>query len=222
MVWPLALATLGAAGISAWGQHRANKASAASAKDMMEFQQYNSDTSVRRAMKDMEAAGINPLLAGKYGASTPGGASYTSQNELEGASGSVGSAIQLKRMKAELANLEAQNGQISSQIELNASNAAKIRAETELLKYARLKEKMYEPLYGAGRDVVESAVSTGRDIARAAQDVWQGKAGDSVAKRVEQQMPAKNPTFKDHLAYSKQYARSSRKYSQFGAHFDID
>ena len=164
MGWPLALATLGAAGISAWGQHRANKASAASAKDMMEFQQYNSDTSVRRAMKDMEAAGINPLLAGKYGASTPGGASYTAQNELDEASGSVGSAIQLKKLKADLENMKRSNEQITSQIELNTANAAKIRRETELLELTKQSERIVQPAADLAADVVESSVGSAREF----------------------------------------------------------
>ena len=171
MVWPLAVATLAGAGLSAWGQHRANKASAASAREMMEFQRYNSDTSVQRAMKDMAAAGINPLLAGKYGASTPGGISYSAQNELEGASAVVGSAIQLKRMKAELANLEMQNGQIASQTAVNVASAKKLAAETSLLDYSRMKEKAVKPIYDTAGRVVESAVNTAREIGNSVKDL---------------------------------------------------
>ena len=157
MVFPwLAAATLGGGLLAYHGARRANKANAASARDVMEFQQYNSDTSVRRAMKDMEAAGINPLLAGKYGASTPSGSMFTSENEFEAAPTAVGSAIQLKRMKAELENLHeqnlnlrAQNLQIGSQTELNAASAAKLRAETDMLKYQRLQEKALLPVYDA-------------------------------------------------------------------------
>jgi len=45
------------------------------AKKEMDFQKWMSNTSHRREMADLEKAGLNPLLSGKYGgASTPGGA----------------------------------------------------------------------------------------------------------------------------------------------------
>jgi len=70
---PLSAAIAGGAGII--GQHMANRANIAQARDQMEFQEKMSNTSYQRAMDDMRKAGLNPILAAKVGgASTPSGA----------------------------------------------------------------------------------------------------------------------------------------------------
>ena len=59
---------------------QANVASAESVAKQIEFQREMSNTSYQRAVADMRAAGINPMLAAlKGGASTPTGAAYQAQ-----------------------------------------------------------------------------------------------------------------------------------------------
>lgn len=72
-----------AAGVSAaagyMGQQSSNDASQAAAAEQMRYQSSMSNTSYQRAVKDMEAAGLNPMLAySQGGASTPVGAMPTS------------------------------------------------------------------------------------------------------------------------------------------------
>lgn len=89
------------AALSYKGAREANEMNKELAQKQMDFQERMSNTSYQRSMADMQAAGLNPILAFQQGgASAPGGAKAEVSNEYSGA---VGSALQAMQVRAQIA-----------------------------------------------------------------------------------------------------------------------
>lgn len=109
-----------------------NQSSAREARHQRDFMYNMDNTKRRRDVRDLKAAGLNPILASGFANSVPAGASAAQQNPAANLGQAVASAVQAKRVKAEIATLESQADKNDADANLANRKAGVIRPVSEI------------------------------------------------------------------------------------------
>lgn len=133
------LGSLISGGLSLLGGIMANDSQESQASAQMEFQREMSNTGYQRAVADMKAAGLNPMLAYSQGpASTPGGAMAQIKDAVSPAvqafQAQQTNSAQVANVNADTRNKEALTANIDADTQLKTVSAGQASATTEQIK----------------------------------------------------------------------------------------
>lgn len=159
--------TLGGLALDAWAASQANTASAKQAQINRDFQSGMSSTAHQREVKDLRAAGLNPILSGTggAGAATPGGATA---RQIPTVTQGAATALASFKQQQEIKNMDVT-------IDLILADITKSRASSHLqsqqaisVRFQGFKEDMLGQL--ANKSITEKQLSI--DILREQLKMW--------------------------------------------------
>lgn len=133
-MWQAIAGGVAQAGLDYFNTQAANNANRAAAKRQMQFQERMRDTAHQAEVKDLRAAGLNPILSANAGAATPGGASYSAEKSDANIDPML--LLNAKQANASIANTKADTG-LKAANTLSAEKSLEIADESKKLIQAQ-------------------------------------------------------------------------------------
>lgn len=183
-----ALASIYGADKAAEGQASANAMNLQTAREQMAFQERMSNTAYQRAAKDLDAAGLNRILALGNPATSPPGAIATMQNEKAAYPAAYSAIGERMKMFQELKVLGAQEDSLTSTANLNNENARKAKLEADVQELLKGWADKIGPDVQNFFDKIPDYIKSAKDGAPTVGDKWSRGVdviGDKVRKEME-------------------------------------
>lgn len=133
------------------------------------FEERMSNTAYQRAMSDMEAAGLNPMLAYQQGGASSPGQGSPVINRAGPPSGSIHSAAQVENLREQTELVKAQKEKVKAETPGAAAESGRLKYEFENVVPLRFKTQEFENAVKATEALLSSLeynVVVGGDLSR--------------------------------------------------------